>query len=73
MDFLPDGVTTCLYPKIQLDAVIDAMAWQASGFIRSNEPPYEPDFKIDLLPPGINEFIQIASDRPCFMTVMKQP
>jgi len=37
MDFLPDGVRTCLYPKIQLDAVIDAMAWQASGFIRGKE------------------------------------
>ncbi|HEY9277505.1 MAG TPA: phosphoribosyltransferase family protein [Methylotenera sp.] len=37
MDFLPEGDRTCLYSKIQLDAVIDAMAWQASGFIRGKE------------------------------------
>jgi len=37
MDFSPDGVRTCLYARVQLDAVIDAMAWQASGFIRGKE------------------------------------
>jgi len=37
MDFPPDGARICLYPKIQLEAVIDAMAWQASGFIRCKE------------------------------------
>ena len=37
MDFPPEGHRTCLYPTIELDAVIDAMAWQASGFIRGKE------------------------------------
>jgi hypothetical protein len=33
MDFSPEVDRTCLYPKIQLDAVIDAMAWQAMIFM----------------------------------------
>ena len=37
MDFPPEGGRICLYPRIQLDAVVDAMAWQASGFIRGKE------------------------------------
>jgi len=31
------GDRTCLYQKNQLDAVLDAMAWQASGFLRGKE------------------------------------
>lgn len=37
MDFPPVGDRACLYSKNQLEAVIDAMAWQASGFIRGKE------------------------------------
>lgn len=37
MEIPPVGDRTCLYQKSQLDAVIDTMAWQASGFIRGKE------------------------------------
>ncbi len=37
MDFLPRGDRTCLYSTMQLEAVIEAMAWQASGFVRGKE------------------------------------
>ncbi len=37
MDFPPVGKKTCLYSTMQLEDVIDAMAWQASGFVRDKE------------------------------------
>lgn len=37
MDFPPQGDRTCLYSSMQLQDVVDAMAWQASGFLRGKE------------------------------------
>lgn len=37
MDFPPQGDRTCLYSAAQLEHVIDAMAWQAGGFIRGKD------------------------------------
>lgn len=37
MGIPPVGDRTCLYQKSQLDAVLDAMASQASGFLRGRE------------------------------------
>jgi len=48
----PEGRRTCLYDTEQLGAVLDHVAWQAAGRLTAcNVPPYEDDFRIDLLQP----------------------
>lgn len=37
MELAPFGDRTCLYQTSQLDAVLDAMAWQAAGFLTGKE------------------------------------
>lgn len=37
MDFIPIGARTCLYEAKELDAVLDRMAWQATGFLTARE------------------------------------
>jgi pyrimidine operon attenuation protein / uracil phosphoribosyltransferase len=37
LEILAPGNRTCLYQTSQLDAVLDAMAWQAVGFLRGKE------------------------------------